>query len=235
MTVTNLLGGLEVRPNIGHYLEQRRADPDFVMIEFGHDLIPVAFQQPFEFNGRRAYIGIETWLREPLKDEAISNLYSSRLDQNIFFIAHDLGGRVKWDDQKEGSWYEGQYATATVLPDLAAKEVFASNVFGDPHIADYPDRTSALLHELARLVSLQGQIVLRETVSPEKVRYLDEHLWQTVGLALDRVATPEDIQLWRALEDVFDGERRGELCPEPGSYYMFLSKIPVARRILALL
>jgi hypothetical protein len=235
MALLSLFGGQETRPSVGDYLSQRCAHPDFIMVEFGHELIPVAHQQPFEFRGRRAYIGVEAWLREPCMDQAISKLRASQLGQNIFFITHNLGGAVQWDDSKEGSWYEGQYDATTELPALSAREVLASNVFGDPHIAEYPERTDALLRELARLADMKGKIIIRETVSPQNIKYLDEGLWHNAGLTLDTTVTPDYIQEWYALERIFNGEQGSSLYQEPESFYMLLSKIPTGPKILTLL
>lgn len=215
------------RFDVEAYLAQRDADPNFVMVEIGHDSLPVAYQQPVEFRGKRAYIGIEGWLRDPIgvKGDRLSMLRATKEnDQNIFYISQNLGGAVLRNfDESRHSAYGGSYDPTTNLPAGAASEVFISNVFCDPHIAFSIDRTISLLGEAARIVSHDGMIVIRDTITPNYVNYLSDELFIHNGLKVVTILTPGD-DSWPALEVVFKGEPSNFIPPRPDSRYVFLAK-----------
>lgn len=158
---------------LGSYLQERTEKPDLIMVEFGHGPVPVAHQQPFNFDGQRAYIGVENWMRDPLSEsrEAIEEIREDRDgsdNPNVFFITRQLDGEVhrEFDEESSYSWYEGPYAASTHLPDGAAHEFFASNVFSDPLIAFNDERMSSLLREGTRVTDDEGILILREVITP---------------------------------------------------------------------
>lgn|GEM_PF-3027672 len=215
--------------DLSEHLESRIKDPNFIMIEIGHDSLPVAYQQPFEFRGKRAYIGLEAWLRDPIgvKKECIRELRETvENGQNVFYMSYDTGGVIERDGyEEEGgySWYRGNYDTSSILPKEVAQEVFISNVFCDPHIASSKERTTSLLSEAARVIDAGGIIVLRETITPEKVMHLNENLLKKLSLKIQKTIVPESLAEWELLETIYKAEPY-PVRPETGSYYMFLSK-----------
>ncbi len=173
------------------YLEQRARDPSFVMVELGHGRYPMVGQQPHDFTGQQAYIGIETGMRDDSSDE----------------------------------YWDGEFDPATILPDGAADEVVASNVFCDPLIGMEWAYTKRMLGETARLVADNGVIVLRETITPWKVVWMDDKTLAEAGLETVERIRPEDTTEWENLEQVY-GTHSGiiEYNPYPSAYYLFLAK-----------
>lgn len=213
--------------SVDTYLDRRATNPSFVMVEIGHGGLPVAYQQNPGFTGQRAYIGIEAWLRDRWnrqRDRKVDQHNALRQGQNIFYVAQKLGGSVLYDeDNPRYSWYEGEYDPKTLLPDGTADEVFLSNVFCDPHIADSRDATTRLLSEAVRLAESSGMIVLRETITPHKTVYLTSRLIDDYGLRVEGGVIPSDENAWSKLEELYKAEP-SKMGPSYGSYYLFLSK-----------
>ncbi len=216
------------------YLLERAKNSRFTMAEIGHDSLPVAYQQPFEFRGQRAYFGIEVWLRDPIgsKHERIKELRETvENGQNVIYLDHNPGGIVERDGYAEEgghSWYVGEYDAQSILPDTVVKEVFVSNVFSDKHVACSQERTAALLKEAVRILQEDGVIILRETISPENMMYLTEELIQEMGLQVEEVVEPDDQERWQMLETIYKAEP-ANVAPQPGSCYLFLSKAVASR------
>lgn len=222
------------------YLQERAKKDTFVMVEFGHDSLPVAYHQSRPFTGNRAYIGYEAWMRD-YEGEKKSRLLErhSQYDgdsTNIHFQTLALGGMVRTlADENEESverWFEGEYNPATPLPDESVEEVLLGNVFGDPHISYAQSRTNALLSEATRILNNDGLIVIRETITPHNSRTSKEDLarWPRMKTSLESsieahgldvlgYTTPQDKE-WQALENEFMSERYYN----KGAYYLFLSK-----------
>lgn len=214
--------------DISSYLDGRLANPLFIMVEIGHDSLPVAYQQPVSFIGDRAYIGIEAWLRDPIgvKRERVSELRNAdKNKQNIFYLAQDLGGAAVRDYEEGPSWYEGEYNPSSLLPDEVADEILVSNVFGDPHIAFSRDSSLSLLTELGRLVSKNGIIVIRETITPQNVIHLTDDVFEEAGLVLSGLVDPINEDLWKKLELVYKGDPSYFYPVKKLDRYRFLSKI----------
>ncbi len=217
--------------SIEAYLAERAKDSTFTMAEIGHDSLPVAYQQPFEFRGQRVYFGIEIWLRDPVgaKHKRIKKLRETvENGQNVFYLDHNPGGTIERDGYAEeggDSWYVGKYDAQSILPDESVKEVFISNVAGDKHIGYSKERTAALLKEAARIIEKGGVIIIRETITPQNSSYLTEELIREMGLQIEEAVEPDDIERWQMLEKVYKAEP-ANVAPEPGSYYLFLSKSP---------
>lgn len=224
--------------SINDYLIKRQNDPNFVMVEAGHDSVPVAYQQPSNFYGQRAYIGIESWIRDPwnVKREQLNKLHNAYANgQNVFYVTHNLGGKAYKDPAGNRTYFDGEYEAATVLPDSIASEVFLSNVFCDPVVAQVADRVENLLTEVTRLVDQNGVIVLRETLTPDCTYYFTNDLMASKGLECRAIIRPTDTQTWNDLETLYSGKpykwltdvstARYEFDPIPQSYYLFLSKI----------
>lgn len=95
--------------NFEAHMARRSAPEPFVMVELGHDSIPVAFQWEGLFTGKNAYIGIEGWLRDPRrsKQRALAQraLDTCTPQHNIFFVAHDTGGRVVRDEDNRQHYH----------------------------------------------------------------------------------------------------------------------------------
>lgn len=224
----------EIRPQdtrVDDYLEKRANNPGFVMVEFGHDSLPVAYHQGFEFAGKKAYIGVEGWLRDPIgiKKQGLARLRADlQNDQNTFFTNLDTGGVVNRDDPKD-AWYDGQYNTVSLLPDGAADEVFASNVFCDPLIAYDKTKISSLLGELRRTAGNDATVILRETLTPRNTEYrFNDELFMSAGLAVTNRVTPDIAEDWEKLERVYKADPTDTILPpNPSSFYLFL--VPLAR------
>lgn len=208
--------------SVDSYLEARAQSPNFVMVEYGYRENPAALVADADFTNNRAYIGVDAHIRDPI-GEASSSL-KKRLNrvegQNVFFVDQDLGGTLLFDDPELGCDYVGKYDAQTILPDNVADEVFASNVLCDPMVADYQDRTYSFVAELARVTSGAGYIVLRETISPREVRFLDE----AIGIfGLEKVMTVEpDSSEWETLERSYSPHLISVMAKS--SYYMYLQK-----------
>lgn len=207
------------------YLAQREQKDAFVMVEFGHDALPVAFKHPHTFTGGRAYIGYEAWLRDPRgeKRATVQDLHASNggNERNIHFQTLSLGGTVRSANDRGAieRWYEGDYNPSTPLPDSSVEEVFIGNVFGDPYVANVRERTDALLEEATRILAEDGTLVVRETITPFRTMGNFEASVAASGLSARARVTPRDAE-WDALEHHFSNDRIHTL----GSYYLLLTK-----------
>ncbi len=216
--------------NIDAYLDQRAANPSFTMVEIGHAEFPLPYQQPFEFEGDRRYFGFESWLRDPLGSrlEDLAELhYQHGAGKNITYMYLDPGGVAIKKRPWRSPEYEGSYDPTTPLPAGIADEVVLANVFSDPHVAFNLDRTTKLLSEVSRLAKvIGGEVVLREIGTPQYLTLLSEQILAEAGLQIDARVEPSD-EAWGKLEPVYEGERDKEnpRTPQPGSFYLFLSKI----------
>lgn len=212
--------------NVCDYLDRRTGTSPFVMIEFGHGPYPLVANCPDFFNGERAYIGIEACMRSgKAKGERRREDFSEYYDDiNAIFLTHDLGGSENEFAVSSDEWYEGAYEAETVLCDGAGDEVVASNVFCDPYIGRNFDRTNRLLGEMSRLAG-DGVIVLRETLTPSEVRYVN-YVASHLGLETLAEVTPRDSFAWERLESFYGThkEQSSSSDPRPDGYYLFLAQ-----------
>lgn len=213
------------------YLDWRDRNPSFRMVEFGHGLHPVAYQQPAGFTGERSYIGVEAWLRDisATAKATMLELQSRHPGQNVTFIEQSLG---KHRDNRRPSLfsgigriiYRGPYDPTTKLPAGSADEVFFNNVFGDPHIAGSGKRSGRLLGEAARIIDENGVIVIRETITPkDSRRRLTDQLLLSAGLKTLAFCTQAD-QVWERLESLYTNAWR---LSKHQNYYSFLAKTAI--------
>lgn len=213
--------------SVSDYLDRRSETSPFVMIEFGHGPYPLVANWPNFFTGERAYIGVEACMRSgkakgERRREDLSEYYD---DINAIFLTHDLGGSENEFAVSSDEWYEGAYEAETVLCDGAGDEVVASNVFCDPYIGRNFDRTNRLLGEMSRLAG-DGIIILRETLTPSEVTYVN-HIASHLGLETLTEVTPLDSFTWERLES-FYGTHKGQsssINPRPDGYYLFLAQV----------
>lgn len=201
--MSGLAAPAETGFEIGPYLEERNAKTDFVMVEVGHGAHPVAYQQPFEFTGDRAYIGLEAWLRAEV-DERPKDLEKLRKRKessghNIFYLDQGVDCESR-------------------LPKGAADEVLLSNVLSDP-IVDL--RPKNLLAQASKLAGDTGTIVLREVITPSYSRAKNPDVLKAAGLQV-KLKTERYADRWEELEELYRGNR--SVPPRPDSYYLFLSK-----------
>jgi hypothetical protein len=208
------------------YLQERAENPSFVMVELGHGLYTLVDQQPHSFTGQQAYIGIETGLRG--WDESLArDAMQARIHLNAFFLVQDIGsGERFFNPTSANEWYEGEYNAETILPAGAADEVVASNVFCDPMIGNSRRYTGALLDEMGRLVTDTGKVILRETLTPEYIRHIDEATLAHAGLrTTQRITALPDSDAWEKLELLY-GTRSGleDYRPDAQSHYLILEK-----------
>lgn len=214
--------GFEVKD----YMQQRAENPSLVMVEIGHANLPVAYQQPFSFTEQRAYIGIEAWLRGG-KTGLAKMKRDNPAGQNIFYISQDTGGKATVNPYVPAE-YEGPFDTQTRLPDKAADEVFASNVFTDPLVGEDEERSSKLLAEVSRIIDDDGVIVLKETATPEHSTYIrNEEFLALFGLQVAAVAKRDRWwrnSLWRKLEYAYKHPRDLGENDYTKSFYLFLTK-----------
>jgi hypothetical protein len=213
--------------DVVEHLDQRAENPAFIMVEFGHGGVPTAYKQP-SFTGGRAYVGVENWLRDPWHRQRnhVIKLEAEHPGQNVSFITiASQGEMVRDEDGRERDvYYIGDYSAETVLSDECADEVFLSNDFCDPLIGWNQDRTDKLLAEAARIVSREGVVVVRETITPSYAK-LGERVLAEVGLNVRRKlphVTRFD-HIWQQLEAVYDGEPWPRSL-HPQSFYLFLAK-----------
>lgn len=212
--------------SVSEYLSRRVTEPSFVMVEFGHAGFPVVDRQP-AFTGERAYIGIEAWLRdahEAGRSRVATEQKARQFGEHVFYIDQLLSGVVRRENDESPSWYDGAYDPATLLPDQAADEVFASNVLCDPHIAYSRERTAALLGEMSRVLHSNGIMVLRETIKPHRLRHVDDALLTEHGLSLSAWIEPDATDTWAALETFFKPPNDRGLRFDPGSHYLIVTK-----------
>lgn len=215
--------------SVREHLETRRHDPDFHLVEFGHSIFPIAFQQGVPFYEGRSYTGIEGWLVNPDKGPSmLAEQCKKKIQgQNIRFITQDLGSYPMADDGFPiEELYEGEYNTRTPLRDDAASEVVASNVLTDPLVADIPSRSISLLREMGRIIKPSGLIVLRETITPKYREYVDDGSIALAGLQVIAKLRHGEVepQAWQSLEEVYDGDLARAWPPADGSHYTILSK-----------
>jgi hypothetical protein len=206
--------------SLENYLEQRQADP-FIMVEIGHGPRPVAYNQ-VAFTGQRAYIGVEGWLRDSLGDrrKALRRMHEPFIDQNIFYIQQILGEVANHDSELI---YAGDYDPVTILPAKAANEVFLSNVFGDPKVASMEGHTEALAEEMSRLMAENGRAVVRETLTPQKVK-LDDEILASVGLKALKKVTYEK-PLFGELEKLYATSNDSQLyMTRTRPFYLFIGR-----------
>lgn len=211
---------------VGDFLAARDENLKFVMAEFGHYDIPVAFQQPEPFTGDRAAIGIETWFRDyhgKAREAVEKQRDADDLEQNIFFLEYNAGLSMCYDSLGRIISSSGKFRPETVLPDEAVDETFASNVFGDENMANSRENTLSMLGEMSRLTSEEGRIVIRETISPRANPFLTKELFEESGLKLDLIIIQDATDDWERLEEVYNAENAGHAIM-PFSFYMILSK-----------
>jgi hypothetical protein len=218
--------------DVGNYMQQRAETAPFAMIELGHGRYPLVANQPNFFTGDRTYTGIEAGMRSGLAkaEERRDELGAEYKDVNATFMVHDLGGAAVYEnDDFADVHYRGGFQPQTPLPAESGDEVVASNVFGDPLVADDFGRTMGLLTEMSRLTSPQGVVILRETITPDQSSFLHESAqWYTAEYAglqvLGRVA-PYTMD-WEELE-LFYGTHKEwaqSAVPPSEAFYLFLAK-----------
>lgn len=206
--------------SVGEYLKSRTENPDFVMVEIGHDNFPVAFQQG-GFTKKRAYIGVEAWLRDLCgKRDYVESLRQNRGKQNIFFIDHNTEGLIYRDRKTGESGYFGDYSAETCLPPEVANEVLLNNVFGDPHVA-FSKGTEALIKETARLTKLGGYVIIRETITPHFLQLSVDQI-ENSGLEIAKIVTQDNEHDWQSLQELYVADPHA--LSRYKNQYIFLSK-----------
>ena len=220
------------------YLQERPRRDQFVMVEYGHNAWPLAWQQGFDFTSEsedtyKAYVGVEGWIRDPqhqMRDRLQQLKQANQDDQNILFVNHDLGGTVTVEDPDDPSesWYEGPYNAATTLNDSVAHEVVASNVVGDPLSSFNYNHLQGFLKEMNRVCRTDGVGILRECITPENTFLLTDDLLRSTGWHARRMYTPED-PIWDPLESKFNGNPSMPI--KKDSYYLFLGKLAAPAEI----
>lgn len=207
--------------DVGDYLDRRAETTNFVVVELGHGAYPLVANQPRFFTGGHTYIGIEACMRSgKAKGERRRADFQEHYDDvNATFLTHELGAVAVSSDEE----YEGEYKVETILGDGAGDEVVASNVFGDPYIAQDFNRTDQLLGEMSRLAS-SGMIILRETTTPWKVVYVND-IAKHLGLKILAKVTPADALEWEQLELFYGTHKEWSRSnnPYPESHYLFLA------------
>ncbi|HVX57928.1 MAG TPA: hypothetical protein VHA37_09460 [Candidatus Saccharimonadales bacterium] len=212
--------------DLGDYLDERLHRPSFVMAEIGHGPYPLVANLPRFFSGQRAYIGIEAGMRDrDLAEERAEEFSQQYADANASFLTHDIGeGERLQGNTCTDEWYEGEFEAETILPDAAADEVVASNVFGDPLIAPDFGRTTKLLQEMSRLITHDGLVVVRETITPANAVFLQEYIVKHAGLTILKRVELEEALDWEQLE-LFYGTHREYANPyQEGSFYLFMGR-----------
>lgn len=213
------------------HLKQRAENESLVMVELGHGNYPVFKQQPFEFTGQRAYIGIEAGMRSGRRRAEIRAKAWRRQNAgtSAFFVVQSIGkGKPKGDFRNHTERWLGNYDPRTILPDDAADELFLSNVFCDPFVAHSVTNTGRLSAETSRLLAPEGTMVLRETATPDYVQFLEQAL-PKLGLSVLGQVHSSNAVTWAKLEEVYGTHKdRRDLELSSDSYYLFLGHSSVA-------
>ena len=138
-------------------------------------------------------------------------------------MSHNLGGTVKGRnaDDPHASWYEGEYRTATNLPDGIADEVVLSNVIGDPLTAVKYEPLMNLLSEVARVMSDSGVAVIRETLTPELTILVSDEILHRAGLQVKAIYRYGEAE-WSALEAKYQVDKTTKI--SENAYYLILAK-----------
>jgi len=209
--------------DIGQYLVEREARSSFLMIEIGHLENPVVTKQS-NLAGQRGYIGVESWLRDPLglMKPRIIKLGQDLAGQNVAFMDNPLKCIAVSEDESSSNRLRGKYDPATLLPNRVADELIFSNVFGDPHIALRRGSTRKLLREAARLLDSAGKIIIRETITPHFADLGSKKLKRAGLVTLGECAIGRPANEWAALEAVFNGDDQPRLSPL--SFYTILGR-----------
>lgn len=139
------------------------------------------------------------------------------------FITHDSGIAIHHSGDER--WQEGSYTPYVTSEADSEDEVVASNLFGDPDVADSASITQAVLVQMSEIAHPDGLIVLRETITPERVRHVyNETFLGKVGLRSYLTYQAINSPLWKTLESLYDG---GKAQPQSlESRYIFLKKNP---------
>jgi hypothetical protein len=205
--------------NVQDYMGNRDVREDFVIVELGHNAVPIARNQQ-NLTGNRAYIGVEAWIRDRKHSHYLQHLGDSAL-KNTFFIDQYLYPEMEHATDRlshDAEVFSESYDPTTILPNNAADELFLSNVFGDPHIYASPDRPRLLLQEATRLLAPNGTMVIRETLTP----HFPQSALTDAGLHIVHRQDYGDNEIfWGELESVFNGGNRFALV-EPTSFYLFI-------------
>jgi SAM-dependent methyltransferase len=207
--------------DVQDYMSNRDRREDFVIIELGHNAVPIARNQQ-NLTGNRAYIGIEAWTRDRKHSHYLQHLGDSAL-KNTFFIDQYLYPEMKHVADRlshDAEIFSEPYDPTTILPDNAADELFLSNVFGDPHVHTSPDRPQLLLQEARRLLAPNGTLVIRETLTPHFPNNAAKLADAGLYIAHRQDYSSNDI-LWKELEGVFNGSD-SPVQVEPTSFYLFI-------------
>jgi len=170
-----------------NWLARRSQARIWTTVELGHGASPLAMQEVFD--GDRVYIGVEAW-HQPRDREVYRTLLDAAKENspNAFFVRHedgfDLEHYLAWlarPDLLDSKNLDYQ----TVLPEGIAHEVVLKDVLGDPRV--FTGGVSGLLAETRRLVSLQGRVVICESLTPWP---LDKKSIYHTGLEIVEVQIP---------------------------------------------
>lgn len=209
------------------YLERRKGATSFKTVEFGHGMTPIWLRNPEAYSeGTHSYLGVEQWLRG--YDSGAKELQKkvpNGLVGTIQHVAQSAVGEVlrSYDQKGAEIWYEGDYSAKAEVEDSSIDEVVASNLLTDPMVAHHHQRVTVALAEMHRIVSEQGVVVLRETITPDNTQYLEQSIVESGLEVADRVTRARDSQSWTALEQVYNGDISMRL-PNNRSFYLLLTK-----------
>lgn len=211
--------------NIDAYLTTRENRENFVIVELGHNGVPIARKQ-HDLTGGRAYIGIEAWIRDRKHDHYKQHLGDAAL-KNVFFLDQYLYPKMEHAINRAShdaeTYNEKGYDPTTILPNGAADELFLSNVFGDPHIHSDSDRPPLLLREAKRLLAPNGTLVIRETFTPHFPSRPE--ILADAGLKIVHRQNHGDSRgIWGDLEGAYNGGNKWALV-EPTSFYLFIQHV----------
>lgn len=207
------------------YYEKR--EPRHLSItEFGHNIYPICLTASALDMPYKSYTGVETWYRggDIAKNKLLSKLNAASknnlLTPSTRFITHNSGITVHRDEN--GRWQEGSYTPYIPEEPGCEDEIVASNLFGDPDIAESTSLTRAIFAQMAEMVHPNGRIVLRETITPERIRPFSKTLLGEVGLKGYATYRTINSPLWKKLESIYDGGKAQPLSAK--SLYIFLQK-----------
>lgn len=218
------------RFDVSAFLQFREGARVYSVVEIGHGICPILFND-MNFQGERHYFGVESWLRDSegaKRKRLVTELALFGQPPNAHFLLHDPGVEVIQDpeamqEEKSASWLSGDYNAKTSLQDSMANEVFMGNVLGDPHIAYNSNAKTALAKEAGRLLKVGGCLVVRETLTPQRV---EKNVISQAGASLALVhitefeSEPDDFQ---RLERVYGNSDDFEVAAK-GSFYGFWEK-----------
>jgi len=119
-----------------------------IFLEIGPDLSPVPMVGKRKFDGNNYYVGIDINADSVESDKKRAESHGMK---NVSFAQGD-GRKMPFADE-------------------TVDEVFLSNVFGSPKVANDEKTINLLFNEISRVCQKNGILIIKETNTPEAMHY----------------------------------------------------------------